>query len=93
MREFIGTNIPKMKVVPSEATYLLWLDCSAITDDAEVLVKFIRKTTGLFLTEGIEYGAPGKKFIRMNVACPRARVEDGLLRLKTAVEKYESSKC
>ena len=93
VREFIGTNIPKMKVVPSEATYLLWLDCSAITDDAEVLVKFIRKTTGLFLTEGIEYGKPGKKFIRMNVACPRARVEDGLLRLKTAVEKYESSKC
>ena len=93
VREFIGTNIPKMKVVPSEATYLLWLDCSEITDDAEVLVKFIRKTTGLFLTEGIEYGKPGKKFIRMNVACPRARVEDGLLRLKTAVEKYESSKC
>lgn len=93
VREFIGTNIPKMKVVPSEATYLLWLDCSEITDDAEVLVKFIRKTTGLFLTEGIEYGKPGEKFIRMNVACPRARVEDGLLRLKTAVEKYESSKC
>ena len=93
VREFVGTNIPKMKVVPSEATYLLWLDCSAITDDAEVLVKFIRKTTGLFLTEGIEYGEPGKKFIRMNVACPKSRVEDGLLRLKTAVEKYESSKC
>ena len=93
VREFIGTNIPKMKVVPSEATYLLWLDCSDLTDDAEVLVDFIRKNTGLFLTEGIEYGEPGKKFIRMNVACPRARVEDGLLRLKTAVEKYESSKC
>ena len=93
VREFIGINIPKMKVVPSKATYLLWLDCSDLTDDAEVLVDFIRKNTGLFLTEGIEYGKPGKKFIRMNVACPRARVEDGLLRLKTAVEKYESSKC
>ena len=93
VREFISRNVPDVKVVPSKATYLLWLDCSAITDDAEVLVTFIRKTTGLFLTEGIEYGKPGKKFIRMNVACPRARVEDGLLRLKTAVEKYESSKC
>lgn len=93
VREFIGCNVPQIKVVPSKATYLLWLDCSGITDDAEVLVNFIRKTTGLFLTEGIEYGVPGKKFIRMNVACPRARVEDGMNRLKNAIEKYGESRC
>ena len=93
VREFISRNVPDVKVVPSEATYLLWLDCSAITDDAEVLVKFIRKTTGLYLTEGIEYGEPGKKFIRMNVACPRARVEDGMNRLKTSIEKYGEYGC
>lgn len=93
VREFIGTNIPKMKVVPSEATYLLWLDCSEICEDTENLVRFIRKKSGLFLTEGIEYGKPGKKFIRMNVACPRARVEDGMNRLKTSIEKYGEYGC
>lgn len=93
VREYIANNVPQIKVVPSKATYLLWLDSSGITDDAELLVNFIRKNTGLFLTEGIEYGLPGKKFIRMNVACPRARVEDGLNRLKNAIEKYGERKC
>lgn len=93
VREFIGTNIPQIKVVPSKATYLLWLDCSEICEDTEYLVRFIRKTSGLFLTEGIEYGKPGKKFIRMNVACPRTRVEDGMNRLKNSIEEYGGYGC
>ena len=89
VRKFISENIPKIKVVPSHATYLLWLDCSEITDDAKKLVSHIRKTTGLFLTEGEEYGECGKTFIRMNTACPRLRLQDGLQRLKEGVESWK----
>lgn len=88
VRQFIEKNIPKIKVVPSQATYLLWLDCSGVTDDAGKLTEFIREDSGLYLTEGEEYGACGKAFIRLNPACPRERLMDGLERLKRSVEKF-----
>lgn len=90
VREFIGENIPEIQVVASHATYLLWLDCSKLTKDASELVSFIRKNSGLYMTQGIEYGNPGKLFIRMNVACPRERLEDGLKRLKTSIEVWNN---
>ena len=88
VRAFVEKEIPKMKVVPSQATYLLWLDCSGITEDATELAEFIRKDSGLYLTEGEEYGACGRSFIRMNTACPRKRLQEGLDRLRQGVNEY-----
>ena len=88
VREYVKENLPMIKVVPSDATYLLWLDCSEITEDAEKLCSFIRQNSGLYLTEGEEYGSCGKQFIRMNTACPRERLKDGLDRLKKSVRAY-----
>lgn len=90
VRNFISENLPEVKVVPSDATYLLWLDCSKITEDAAKLCNFIRQDSGLYLTEGEEYGGCGRQFIRMNTACPRQRLSDGLNRLKKSVEAYGS---
>ena len=47
------------------------------------LAAFIREKTGLYLSDGEEYGAKG--FLRMNVACPRSYVEDGLRRLEKGI--------
>lgn len=91
VREYIAKKIPNIKVVPSKATYLLWLDCRQITDDAGELVKFIRNKSGLYLTQGQEYGLPGKQFIRINVACPRARLEDGLCRLEESIRAWQKN--
>ncbi len=88
VRAFIEEKLPMIKVVPSEATYLLWLDCSQICDNTLELVEFIRKDSGLYLTEGEEYGACGKKFIRLNPACPRSLLAEGLERLEVSVCKY-----
>ena len=88
VRVFVEQEIPGIKVVPSQATYLLWLDCSGITEDATELADFIRKDSGLYLTEGEEYGACGRKFMRLNTACPRARLLEGLERLKQSVMAY-----
>jgi len=90
VNNFISENLPVVKIIPSHATYLLWLDCSNITDDAGELTKYIRKTTGLYLTKGEEYGTPGKQFIRMNIACPRTRLQDGLERLLKGISSYET---
>ena len=85
---FVEKNIPDLHVVPSAATYLLWLDCSAYISgfpDSEALAKEIRRKTGLFLSNGIQYGEPGRSFLRMNIACPRTLLLDGLDRLAKAL--------
>ncbi|MCH5193743.1 MAG: pyridoxal phosphate-dependent aminotransferase [Oscillospiraceae bacterium] len=83
--EFLENNIPQIKLVPSEATYLLWLDCSGFGMDSKELAVHIRRETGLFLSNGVQYGS-GENFLRMNVACPKQIVLDGLERLKRAVD-------
>ncbi len=84
---FLDKELPKIRLVKSEATYLLWLDCTALTDDSKTFAARIRESTGLYLSDGAEYGGNGNYFLRMNIACPRSRVEDGLHRLKDAVEQ------
>ena len=85
---FLKAELPKIKLVPSESTYLLWLDCSSVTDNSRKLAEHIRKTTGLFLSNGMQYGN-GEHFLRLNIACPKSIVTDGLNRLKEAVSTYE----
>lgn len=88
MRRFVSERLTGIRVVPSNATYLLWLDCSAVTEDAGELTDFIRKNSGLYLTAGEEYGTCGRQFIRLNAACPRARLQEGLERLEKCVKNF-----
>ena len=88
VRRFVGERIPEIRVVPSQATYLLWLDCGDVAEDAGELADFIRKDSGLYLTPGEEYGACGRQFIRLNAACPRARLLEGLERFEKSVKAF-----
>lgn len=88
--EFIEKNISGLSVVKQSATYLLWIDCSDITDNAEVLSAHIRKATGLYLTAGNQYRGNGNRFLRLNVACPMSRLLDGLERLKAGVTTFKN---
>jgi cystathionine beta-lyase len=81
---FIAGELPGIRLIASEATYLLWLDCSGLGLASRELADHIRRTTGLFLVDGSIYGSPGG-FLRMNIACPRVMLRDGLDRLKKAV--------
>lgn len=85
---YIKDQLPQVKLVKSEATYLLWLDCSAICSDSEKLADFIREKTGLYLSDGVQYGRTGEHFLRLNVACQKSRLMDGLLRLKRGIDLY-----
>ncbi|SHJ01518.1 MalY/PatB family protein [Pseudobutyrivibrio xylanivorans] len=83
---FVDENIPELHVVRGDATYLLWIDVSATGVPSNVLAAKLRKDTGLYLSAGTAYGDCGKDFLRMNVACTKATLEDGLERLKTGIE-------
>lgn len=84
--KYINENIKVLHAVKGQATYLLWIDCKKIDMSSDKLAEKIREKTGLYLSEGCEYRGDGKDFLRMNLACPMSRLEDGLNRLKCAVD-------
>jgi cystathionine beta-lyase len=91
VKEFLQKNLPKLHLVEQKATYLLWLDCGEITSDGAALCAFVREKTGLYITGGNQYRGNGKTFVRMNVACPKSVLLEGLKRLKTGVEEWINS--
>lgn len=85
---YIKQNLPMLRVVQADATYLMWVDCKNVTDDSVAFTKFVRQETGLYISDGAEYGGNGKHFVRLNLACPRAILQDGLERLKNSIKLY-----
>ena len=88
MYRFLDENIPNVKALHSDATYLMWLDVSAVTDNSKELASFIRKETGLYLSAGTAYRGNGNLFLRLNIACPHSVLEDGLERLKRGINAF-----
>lgn len=89
---FIEKEIPGVKAVKGEATYLLWMECRGIPDNSSELCQFIREESGLYLSDGREY-RNGDGFLRMNLACPKVQVEEGMERLKQSAAAYEKRVC
>lgn len=85
---FLKERLPMLKLVPSEATYLLWIDCGKLCEDAQNLQSFLRKEAGLYVSSGAQYGQTGKSFLRLNIACPKSTLAKGLERLAGGIEKY-----
>lgn len=85
VKDYLACELPIIELVESDATYLLWLDCSALRVPSKVLSGFLRTNQGLFLSAGIDFGQCGDSFLRMNIACPQNLLEEGLSRLKAGV--------
>ncbi len=85
--DFVEKELPQIHVVDGDATYLMWLDCSSLTDDSLAFTQMIRRKTGLYISDGAEYGGNGRYFVRLNTACPRTVLEDGLKRLRDAINE------
>lgn len=86
---YIEQRFDEVVVVPSEATYLLWLDCMELATDATELCEAIRQETGLILSPGSIFGTTAEPFLRMNVACSKAQLQDALQRLDSFFNMYE----
>lgn len=89
---FITEKLPEVKVIQGTATYLMWLDVAAVSDDATALQKFIRQETGLILSAGTVYRGNGAHFLRLNFACPESLLMDGLERLAKGLAAYKKLK-
>lgn len=85
VKEYVSEQIPQIKVIETEGTYLVWLDCRALCLNDDQLEELIVKKAGLWLDSGTMFGEEGSGFQRMNVACPRSVLEKALEQLKHAV--------
>lgn len=90
VKEYLENELPIIKLVECDATYLLWLDCSALNTQSNVLSEFLRENQGLFLSAGSDFGECGDNFLRMNIACPPELLLQGLAKLKAGVTALEN---
>lgn len=85
VRDYLEKELPVVKLVECDATYLLWLDCSALKVSSNVLNEFLRQNQGLFMSPGCQFGENGGSFLRMNIACPKKLLMKGLRKLKGGI--------
>lgn len=83
-RTFIADHMPELAVIDPEGTYLLWIDCTAVSRQEEDLVEWIQEKARVSVSFGSSFGPGGKGFIRVNVATPRQILQEGLERLAAA---------
>ncbi len=83
--EYLKKELPMVELVSADATYLLWLDCSKVGCKSRQLTQYINKTSGVLLSPGIQFGENGDDFLRLNIACPKDLLLDGLNRFKEAI--------
>ena len=85
--DFCNENLPQVQIVPLNATYLVWLDFGFLNQNAIQLSQILLEEEKLWLNSGTMYGNSGEGFLRINIACPRALLLEGLDRLKTFYDK------
>ena len=86
IRSFLKEELPQIRLVEPEGTYLVWLDCRGLGMSDDELDHFIVSEAKLWLDKGTMFGPEGEGFQRINIACPRATLEKAFGQLKCAVE-------
>jgi len=83
--DFLKNNIPQIKPMKPQATYLVWLDCKDLGMETDELHKFFSHKAGIGLNKGTAFGPGGEYHLRLNAACPRSILETAMLQLQKAV--------
>lgn len=86
VRDYLERNLPQIKLIEPEGTYLIWLDFRALGLPEEELEHLIVHEAKLWLDGGAIFGKDGEGFERINIACPRAVLEEACKRLQKAVQ-------
>lgn len=77
----------RLTVINSEGTYLLWIDCSQLNLTDNELQNFMVNQAKVGLNRGSSYGTPGEQFMRLNLACPKHTLEEGINRIVEAIHQ------
>lgn len=82
---YCKNNIPQIKPVRPQASYLVWIDCRDLNLTQSALIDLFENKARLMLNEGAMFGKEGTGFMRLNVGCPRATLTQALKQLKAAI--------
>ena len=83
---FLKTRIPQIKALRPQASFLIWLNCRDLNLDHDALNRLFVDGARLALNDGEMFGEEGRGFMRMNIASPRAVLQDAMERLEQAVK-------
>ena len=82
--DFLADQLPQIKLIPSEGTYLLWLDCSAMNMTDAALKRFFIHEAGIGMSPGTLFGDQGSGFMRLNIGAPKKTVMQVLGNIRQA---------
>lgn len=85
--DFIATHLPQLQLTQQQATYLAWIDCRSLAMSSTQLTERLRREGKLMLNAGTVYGDAGGGYLRLNMACPREQLMDGLNRLRAVISQ------
>ena len=88
MRRFCEEHLPDFPITKLEGTYLVWMDCRKFGMTSAELEKALIQDAKLWLNAGMMYGKDGEGFMRWNIACPRARMIEGLKRFEKFAKNF-----
>ncbi|WP_350281937.1 PatB family C-S lyase [Nitrosomonas sp.] len=91
VRQYLAEYLPEIQLVPSQGTYLLWLDCRKLDMSDDELKRFLIFEAGIGMNPGISYGREGSGFMRMNIGAPRHRIRQALDSIHNAFERRKNS--
>lgn len=89
LARFIESNLPGIRIIKPEGTYLAWLDCRGLGLSQTDLRNFFVQKARVGLNDGLAFGKQGEGFMRLNFGCPRETLRDGLERIEKAVKNRE----
>jgi len=84
---YLAEHLPEVKPMRPEGTYLLWVDCRGLGKDAKGLKELMFQQAKVAFNEGSVFGTEGEGYLRINLACPRAIVEEALERFCRAARE------
>ncbi|MBM7421327.1 MULTISPECIES: MalY/PatB family protein [Chryseobacterium] len=87
LSKFFKEKLPHLTVLPLEATYLGWIDCTALEVPTSEIVEKLLQEQKLWLNDSAMYGDKEEKFIRINIACPRQLLNEGLSRIYNVLKQ------
>lgn len=85
--KYLKENMPKISFIRPQASYLVFLDARELGMPQERLVKFFLKEAKVAMNDGTMFGQEGAGFMRMNLGCPRATLEQALKQIKAAYDR------
>ena len=86
LRAYFDEYLPEFPVVMLEGTYLVWVDCRGVGLSSREITDILLEKEKVQVNPGSLYGEAGEGFIRLNIACPREKLIEGLNRLKRGLK-------